>query len=645
MNKHSHLLVFSSNIVTLLAINVCIASILVMTNVYGPHVTNGKIYWLLLVYVITGIRCWVHYGISNDNKYKLDFHFIGVTISAIIWAAYPYIFHQTMTLEEVMFTLVIFCGMSGGSVTLLSVDRRSALVYVSLTIFPYSLILLTGDDVTLRNFGVMGIVYGIALCLTAIRSANFVYSSIDNQTKIESLVSSLESEVDSRTSRILTLERRDMLSGLYNRNNFAPAIAIKRIHKNNPALLNSFIHVDIENLHLINDNYGHEYGDFIISEVGKILLNNDKLHGSISARYGSDEFIIHTYVLSKVELEQFISDLKKQITVYFQSGSIRVKPDYHIGYYICDDSVPINTAIRNAYLAVSHGKRNNLRVSCFGKNIQESYERKEYLCEAIKKAIHDDSFYMQYQPIASVRDDKIHSFEALVRWDLKGKRVSPDEFIKVAEEYGLIIDLGRLVLKMSIEALSVVNKMHPYISISINVSVIQFEDETFLDSLKLFISQYSVNPNNVHLEITETAMITNIEKLTQSILSAKEIGVMISVDDFGTGFSSISVLRNLKIDYIKIDKSYIDNICLHEKEQSIVSAVTKMAHTIGTKVIAEGIESQEQLNSIAQNDIDFYQGYLYSKPVSYKEMLSYCQDPQKQASDSVLSWTSSPYTS
>jgi diguanylate cyclase (GGDEF)-like protein len=645
MNKRSHLLVFSSNIVTLLAINVCIASILVMTNVYGPHATNEKIYWLLLIYVITGVRYWVHYGISNDNQYKLDFHFIGVTVSAIAWAAYPYIFHQTMTLEEVMFTLVIFCGMSGGSVTLLSVDRRSALVYVAITIFPYSFILLTGNDITLRNFGVMGIVYGIALCLTAIRSANFVYASIDNQTKIESLVSSLENEVDSRTSRILTLERRDMLSGLYNRNNFAPAIAIKRINKNNPALLNSFIHVDIENLHLINDNYGHEYGDFIISEVGEILLNNDKLHGSISARYGSDEFIIHTYVFSKVELEQFINNLKKQITVYFQSGSIRVKPDYHIGYYICDDSVPINTAIRNAYLAVSHGKRNNLRVSCFGKNIQESYERKEYLCEAIKKAINDNSFFMQYQPIASVRDDKIHSFEALVRWDLKGQRVSPDEFIKVAEEYGLIIDLGRLVLKMAIEALAAVNKMHPYISISINVSVIQFEDETFLDSLKLFISQYSVNPNNVHLEITETAMITNIEKLTQSILSAKEIGVMISVDDFGTGFSSISVLRNLKIDYIKIDKSYIDNICLHEKEQSIVSAVTKMAHTIGTKVIAEGIESQEQLNSIAQNDIDFYQGYLYSKPVSYQEMLSYCQDPQKQASESFLSWTSTPYTS
>ncbi|MBR9873503.1 MAG: EAL domain-containing protein [Vibrionaceae bacterium] len=645
MNKRRHLLVFSSNILTLLMINVCIASILVMTNVYGPHATNGKIYWLLLVYVITGLRCWVHYGVSNDNKYKLDFHFIGVTLSAIIWAAYPYIFHQTMTLEEVMFTLVIFCGMSGGSVTLLSVDRRSALVYVSLTTFPYSFILLTGDDSTLRSFGVMGVVYGLALCLTAVRSANFIYSSIDNQTKIETLVSSLENEVDSRGSRIRTLERRDMLSGLYNRNNFAPAIAIKRTQKNQSSLLNGFVHVDIENLHLINDNYGHEYGDFIISEVGDILLNNDKYHSSISARYGSDEFIIHTYVLSEIELEQFISNLKKQITVYFQLGSIRVKPDYHIGYYICDDSVPINTAIRNAYLAVSYGKKNNLRVSCFGKNIQESFERKEYLYEAIKKAINDDSFYMQYQPIVNVRDEKVHSFEALVRWELKGERVSPDEFIKVAEEYGLIIELGQLVLKMSIEALALVNKMHPYISISINVSVIQFEDETFLDSLKLLIEQYSINPKNVHLEITETAMITNIDKLTQSILSAKEIGVMISVDDFGTGFSSISVLRNLKIDYIKIDKSYIDNICLHEKEQSIVSAVTKMAHTIGTKVIAEGIETQDQLDSIAQHSIDFYQGYLYSKPISYKEMLSYCQDPQKQTSGTFLSWSSSPYTS
>lgn len=126
-------------------------------------------------------------------------------------------------------------------------------------------------------------------------------------------------------------------------------------------------------------------------------------------------------------------------------------------------------------------------------------------------------------------------------------------------------------------------------------------------------------------------MITNIDKLTNRIIQAKKVGVMISVDDFGTGFSSIAVLRNLQIDFIKIDKSYIDNICSCEKEESIVSAVTKMAYTIGTKVIAEGVEDKDQLNVIRDSDVDLFQGYLFSKPVSIQDalyLLEYREDKQ-----------------
>jgi len=622
MYKYKRLLILSSNLSVLLAINITIACILVFTDMYDGELESGKLTWLILILSVTGTRFFIHYFVSDHYKYKLDLHFIGVVAAGIVWALYPYLFHQTMTNKEVMLTLIVFCGMSGGSVTLLSSDLRSAIAYVSLTVFPYSYVLIMGSDSSLRNLGIMGVVYGIALCVTALKSARLILSLIDNQAKIEALASDLEIDSNNKTKEIATLQQRDMLTGLLNRKSFISVVTLKRVKEKQPEKLNGFIHIDIEKLHRINQNYGHQYGDHIITKVGDVLLNIDKFYGTNSARYGNDEFTLYTKVNSESDIVEFIDNIKRQLSVYFQLGNIRVKPDYYVGYYLCKDSVSVNQAIRNAYLAVTYGKKSNNRVCGFDDNIQQSQNRNQYLRNRLKAAIDAESFYMNFQPIVRCADQQVNSFEALVRWNLENESVSPQEFISVAEEHGLIIELGQLILKMSIQALSKINRQYPKISISINVSVIQLEDDGFLDYLQFLIHRYSVNPINVHLEITETAMISSIEKLTQRIVDAKELGVMISVDDFGTGFSSIAVLRNLRIDYIKIDKSYIDNICSCDKEESIVSAVTKMAHTIGTQVIAEGVESEEQLLTLGQSDVDYYQGYLFSKPVSFNQALS-----------------------
>jgi len=621
MYKYQRLLILSTNLPILLAINIVIACTLVMTDIYAAALGQDKICWLLLLCAVTAFRYFIHYYFSNDNKYKLDFHLVGIVIAGIVWAFYPYLFHHSMSTKEIMLTLIIFCGMSGGSVTLLSSDLRSAIAYVSLTVFPYSFVLIMSGDPSLKSLGFMGLVYGAALCITAVKSARIIFSLIDNQAKIEAIASDLEIDSYNKDQKISMLEQRDMLTGLLNRNSFISAITIIKAKKNQRGPLNGFVHIDIEKLHNINQNYGHQYGDHIITKVGEVLKNVDKFYGTCSARYGNDEFTVHINVSSNEEILEFIGTIKKQLAVYFQLDNIRVKPDYYIGYYIGDDSVSTSQAMRNAYLAVTQGKKSNTRICCFDKKIQESQQRNQYLRYHLKTAIDAENFFMNFQPIVCCRNQKIHSFEALVRWELENKLVSPDEFISVAEEHGLIIELGQLILKMSIEALAKINKTYPTISISINVSVIQLEDDGFIQYLQFLINRYSVNPTNIHLEITETAMITNIEKLTNRIVQAKKTGVMISVDDFGTGFSSIAVLRNLQIDYIKIDKSYIDNICSCEKEESIVSAVTKMAQTIGTRVIAEGVENKNQLTLIERSDVDFYQGYLFSKPVDFKEAI------------------------
>ncbi|WP_165313592.1 putative bifunctional diguanylate cyclase/phosphodiesterase [Vibrio ziniensis] len=630
MYKYQRLLILSTNLPVLLAINIVIACTLVISDMYGPASKQAKLTWLAILAAVTAYRYFVHLYFSNNNKHKLDLHLVGVVIAGAVWAFYPYLFHQSMSTKEIMLTLIIFCGMSGGSVTLLSCDLRSAIAYVSLTVFPYSLVLITSGDSSLESLGFMGIVYGAALCITAVKSARIIFSLIDNQAKVEAIASDLEVDAYTKDQKISMLEQRDMLTGLLNRKSFISAVTLMKAKKNKQCSLNGFVHIDIEKLHNINQNYGHQYGDHVITKVGEVLKNIDKFYGTCSARYGNDEFIMLINVGSEEEILEFIGTIKDQLAVYFQLDNIRVKPDYYIGYYLGDDSISTSQAMRNAYLAVTQGKKSNIRVCCFDKKIQEGQQRNQYLRYHLKAAIDAENFFMNFQPIVRCSTQEVHSFEALVRWELEGQRVSPDEFISVAEEHGLIIELGQLILTMSIEALAEINKTYPKVSISINVSVIQLEDDDFIRYLQFLINRYSINPANVHLEITETAMISNIEKLTHRIIQAKDAGVMISVDDFGTGFSSIAVLRNLQIDYIKIDKSYIDDICSCEKDESIVSAVTKMAHTIGTRVIAEGVETNDQLALLGQSEIDFYQGYLFSKPVSFIEAIHLLERHKKQ---------------
>ncbi|MBD0788364.1 EAL domain-containing protein [Vibrio sp. Y2-5] len=630
MYKYQRLLILSANLPVLLAINIVIAFTLVMTDMYGTVIGQEKLSWLILLISVTAFRYFVHSYFSNDNKHKLDLHFVGVVIAGLTWAFYPYLFHQSMSTKETMLSLIIFCGMSGGSVTLLSCDLRSAIAYVSLTIFPYSVVLIMSGDPSLESLGLMGLLYGVALCITAVKSSRIIFSLIDSQAKVEAIASDLEIDSHNKDQKISMLEQRDMLTGLLNRKSFISAITLIKAKNNQHRSLNGFVHIDIEKLHNVNQNYGHQYGDHIITKVGEVLKNIDKFYDTCSARYGNDEFTVHIKVSTEEEILKFIATIRKQLSVYFQLDNIRVKPDYYFGYYIGNDSISVNQAMRNAYLAVTQGKKSNTRVCCYDTKIQEDQQRNQYLRYHLKAAIGAENFFMNFQPIVRCSNQEVHSFEALVRWELENKNISPAEFISVAEEHGLIVELGQLILKMSIEALADMNKTHPSISISINVSVIQLEDDDFISYLQFIMNKYSVNPANVHLEITETAMISNITKLTNRIIQAKEAGVMISVDDFGTGFSSIAVLRNLKIDYIKIDKSYIDNICSCDKDKSIVSAVTKMAHTIGTNVVAEGIETDDQLALIGQSGIDFYQGYLFSKPVSFKEAIYILEQEKKR---------------
>ncbi|XAW88380.1 bifunctional diguanylate cyclase/phosphodiesterase [Vibrio sp. CDRSL-10 TSBA] len=442
-------------------------------------------------------------------------------------------------------------------------------------------------------------------------------SSIRDRFKVDSLVKSLEHEVESRTEKITLLEQKDSVTGLLNRTSFLATVkSLQEAHLcEDPECRCAMIYIHLSKFQLLCSNYGHGYGDYVLNVIGKRLLNIDERYNTIASKWNGSGFILYFPHGNNVSIARFIENINHLLSREIQYLSLITTPSFHYGFYELGSEMTLSNAVNNAYLSMLEGKKKNIKIYSFDQGLKDKLQWQEELLAKMTTAINADDFYMVYQPIVDVTTDNVSGFEALIRWELDGKFVSPDDFIPIAEQHGLIFSIGKLVLRSSLQTLHEINQHLPHISMSINVSVIQFEDEHFLDHLRKLLSEFDVRVENIHLEVTETAMIRDLEKLSYVISEIKKMGVRISIDDFGTGFSSIAVLKSLNVDYIKIDKTYIDDICHDEKDRSIVSALTKMSHAIDVKVIAEGVEEESQKTLLSDYDVDFYQGYLFSKPM------------------------------
>ncbi len=622
MFEQERLKVFSSNMVVAVIVNIFVAAILVFSNLY-EDIDSSKFWWFSLILLVGCYRLFIHYFVKNEYQSKMRFHFYGVVLTALAWAIFPHIFHGVFSLKEEMVTIVVFCGMAGGGATLLNADLRSSLTFTTIVVLPYSLLLAFDISSPDKNaLGVLGIGFWLALLMSSYQCAKFISNGIVNQAKLDDLVNNLEVNVRERTDQIMKLEERDMLTELNNRKSFLTKVnlSLSKVSMHHDDI-HAVLYIDLRGFKTINDTYGHIFGDYVLSVLGTRFRSIDKFYNSVTGRWGSDEFVLYIESISRLAIKEFLKNLQEELTKEIRQHNIKIIPSYHIGIRMYKIHEDIIISVKKAYQAVQEGKYKNIRICHFSQDIQQKIEREEYLCAEIEKAIKNDDFYMNYQPIVSVGENSVVGYEALVRWKLKGEFISPGEFISIAEKYGLIIPIGNIVFRQSMKILHEINRISPDVSMSINVSVIQFQEEDFIETLDSLIDEYNINPNNIHLEITETVMIENLEKLTNVILETKKRGVLISIDDFGTGFSSIAVLKSLNVDLIKIDKMYIDHICENSKDFNIVAAMTKMSHLIGCKVIAEGIEFSNQLECLTNVQVDYYQGYYFSKPVPGDEAI------------------------
>lgn len=385
--------------------------------------------------------------------------------------------------------------------------------------------------------------------------------------------------------------------------------------------------LDIDRFKSINDNYGHRTGDVILKELAKRIQTCIQKTDFI-VRQGGDEFVIFlTRLDDKDDIMELVNRIKTLFILPFIVNGHKIHTTTSIG--ICTSKTEnkdsekldwVEETIRKADTAMYHAKKNGGNTHCFNTSDQDDEMARYYQLEAeIKEALYRNEFSIVYQPLINLRDNEISGVEALLRWNNpRLGSISPNEFIPLLEELGLIIPVGRWVLNTVCKQIVKWKvKNVPINRVSVNVSPIQFRNNDFIKDVKNVLRETSIDPTYLDLEITEGTII-NIDRAEVILGELQDLGVNISIDDFGTGYSSLSYLKRLPINTLKIDRSFIHNLDLHD--EVIVNTIITMGKNLKFNVVAEGIETEDQLSYLKEQDCHEGQGYYFSKPLRAEEL-------------------------
>lgn len=395
----------------------------------------------------------------------------------------------------------------------------------------------------------------------------------------------------------------------------------ERLHS--PAVDSLYVlFLDLDHFKRINDTRGHSTGDIILKKVANTLSLSLKDEDFV-ARLGGDEFVI---ILENANLQEVKQKANSILEAFNQPLIIKteeffVTPSIGISNYPADGKDQ-ETLIKNAdaamYLAKENGKNN---YQFYSHALEESGARKMMLEMELRKAIKKQELSLYYQPQFNILTGEIFGVEALLRWNHpKFGFVSPAEFIPIAEETNLIVPIGDWVIKQAAKQMKAWNKQGiKDIKMSINISARQFHCSDFAEIIGEHVDKYGLNTKMIELEITESTL-QNMDLSLEILHKLKAYGFNISIDDFGKGYSSLSYLKHLPIDTIKIDKTFVDDITDPIHKGSLVKAIIDMGHNMNFSVIAEGIEQKEQLEFLKQNNCVLGQGFYYSKPLPKEDI-------------------------
>jgi diguanylate cyclase (GGDEF)-like protein/PAS domain S-box-containing protein len=432
-------------------------------------------------------------------------------------------------------------------------------------------------------------------------------------------------------SELMHLANHDSLTGLPNRvlikDKLSQAVAhAHRMHQQIAVIL-----IDIDRFKNVNDSLGHSIGDLIIVEIGRRLSSRVAPHHMVG-RLGGDEFVI---LLTELDNEELISGIAQDVLdvlaqklnvhehEFFLSGSLGVS-------IYPKDGADSQSLLKNADTAMYRAKDaggNNIKFYAHEMNARAM--ARFTIESGLRRALEKQEFELHYQPQLDVLSNQVVGMEALLRWYPSGNfKFSPSEFIPIAEETGLIVPIGEWVLRTACAQNRAWHDAGYQMRVAVNLSARQFKQKNIVKLVKQVLQQTGCDPDWLELEITESVVMEDPQSATETLQELSDMGVHLSIDDFGTGYSSLSYLKRFPIDTLKIDQSFVRDITTDADDAAIAKAVIALAHSMKLKVVAEGVETAEQLEYLRVQLCDIMQGYLFSRPMSVADVAVFLQKNQ-----------------
>jgi diguanylate cyclase (GGDEF)-like protein len=428
-------------------------------------------------------------------------------------------------------------------------------------------------------------------------------------------------ELEIKNTELDYMTKKDHLTNLYNRRYF-----FEKFSNNFLSTLDSgktaLFYIDLDRFKIINDMYGHHVGDMALIEISRRLKVYDN-YDTILARLGGDEFVLVKYGdYEYEEFSQLANSIIRDCNAPIEIGEYMLYVSASIGISVYPiDATDSYTLMRNADLAMHEMKANGKNgFIFFNSKFSDKAKRKIVLENFLKSADYDKEFKILYQPQFNIDDKKIIGAEALLRWNNKELgSVSPEEFIPIAEETDCINSIGQWVMEQAIKQSAIWNNLGCNIKVGINVSPKQLDSKNLIETLTRILEENCLSPKYIDIEITENVAVAGEYRIHQINSLFSSLGVSVSIDDFGTGYSALSYLKIFPFERIKIARPLIDVIATDSFDYEIVKAVITLAKSIGIKTIAEGVESQDQLEILTSLGCDEVQGFLLGKPMDKDE--------------------------
>lgn len=433
---------------------------------------------------------------------------------------------------------------------------------------------------------------------------------------ISSLMSNWRKSVVNKT--INSIIQCDRITGLPDKYFFKNAVSnlLTNVVSNNSRA--AMIIIDLDNFKYVNDSFGHDFGDLLLEEVSSRILSL-VLDDVLVSRYSGNTFLLFkpditdiqevmalcNAILKSFEEPHIVAEKKIYLTT---SIGISLSPDHGIDY---------NTLLKNADAAMYEAKKNG-KNECdfFDDSLSVELNRAYSLQKGLRTALQNNEFYVMFQPKVSLDDSLVNGFEALARWESQEFGfVSPAEFIPIAENSKMIIQIGSFVLEEVFKKIKcLLNEGNDNFKIAVNLSEMQLREDVVLSDFKYLMNKYRIHPKYIEVEITESMLMKSFDKNVRILQEIKNLGVSIALDDFGTGYSSLNYLTKLPIDVLKIDRSFVIDLMNNPKSKCIVENIINLSHQLGIEVVAEGVEEKSQVEYLKTILCDVVQGYYFSKP-------------------------------